>query len=60
MKFYTVSELQMKAIKNALDLCEDLIEAYTQGSDYHKRDVAILEKGFLAFDIVIDDQEVNK
>jgi len=59
MKFYKVSEVQLKAIKRALDLCEDLIEAYTHESDYHKHDLAILDKGFLAFDTVIDDQEVK-
>jgi hypothetical protein len=51
--------VQLKAIKRALDLCEDLIEAYTHESDYHKHDLAILDKGFLAFDTVIDDQEVK-
>jgi hypothetical protein len=57
--FYKITDKQLRAIKQALDLCEDLIEVYTQESDYHKHDVAILDKGFLAFDTVIDNQEVK-
>jgi hypothetical protein len=59
MKFYKVSELQLKAINRSLRLLEELIEAYSHNETEHKNDFHILENAYLALDTVIDDQEVK-
>ena len=59
MKFYSISELQLKDIQRSLRLLEELIEAYSHNEKEHKNDFYILENAYLALDTVIDNQEIK-
>ena len=59
MRFYSVSELQLKNVQKSLRLLEELIEAYSHNEKEHKNDFHILENAYLALDTVIDHQEVK-
>jgi outer membrane protein assembly factor BamD (BamD/ComL family) len=59
MRFYKVSELQLKAINRSLRLLEELIESYSHNEKEHKNDFHILENAYLALDTVLDEQETE-
>ena len=53
MKFYKVSEVQLKAMQRAIDELElYLIDSFTPSQ------FSVIQNAYLALDTVLDDQEV--
>jgi len=53
MKFYSISELQLKAMQRAIDeLDKVLVDSFTPSQ------LSVIQNAFLALDTVLDDQEV--
>jgi len=59
MRFYKVSELQLKSINRSLRLLEELIESYSHNETEHKNDFHILENAYLALDTILDGQLIE-
>lgn len=54
MRFYSISELQLKAMQRAIDeLDKVLVNSFTPSQ------LSVIQNAFLALDTVIDDQEVK-